>query len=66
MRYSSFPLAVYFTCGSVYMSVLLSQVIAPSPSLLLGLQVPSLHLCLYFCPANGFICTIFLDSAYMH
>ena len=26
----------------------------------------SLHLCLYFCPANRFICTIFLDSTYMH
>ena len=25
----------------------------------------SLHLCLYFCPANGFICTIFLGSTYM-
>ena len=25
----------------------------------------SLHPCLYFCPANKFICTIFLDSTYM-
>ena len=25
----------------------------------------SLHLCLYFCPANRFICTIFLGSTYM-
>ena len=30
--YSSFPLAVYFTHGSVYMPVLLSQFIPPSPS----------------------------------
>ena len=28
--------------------------------------VGSLHLCLYFCLANRFICTIFLDSTYMH
>ena len=28
--------------------------------------VCSLHLCLYFCLANQFICTIFLDSTYMH
>ena len=27
--------------------------------------VCSLHLCLYFCLANKFICTIFLDSTYM-
>ena len=26
--------------------------------------VCSLHLCLYFCPANRFICTIFLGSTY--
>ena len=28
--------------------------------------IHSLLLCLYSCPANRFICTIFLDSAYMH
>ena len=28
--------------------------------------VCSLHLCLNFCPANRFICTIFLGSTYMH
>ena len=27
--------------------------------------VCSLHLCLYFCLGNQFICTIFLDSTYM-
>ena len=34
----------------------------PSP---LCLHVCSLCLCLYFCPENRFICTIFLDSIYM-
>ena len=29
-------------------------------------HVHSLHLRLYSCPANRFICTIFLDSTYMH
>ena len=32
--YSTFSLAVYFTHGSVYMSMLLSQFISPSPSLI--------------------------------
>ena len=32
----------------------------PSP------HVHSLHLYLYFCPSNRFICTIFLDSTYIH
>ena len=31
LLYSNFPLTVYFTHGSVYMSVLCSQFIAPSP-----------------------------------
>ena len=30
--YSSFPLAGYFTHGSVYVSTLLSQFVPPSPS----------------------------------
>ena len=30
--YSSFPLAMYFTHGSVYMSILISQLIPPCPS----------------------------------
>ena len=29
-------------------------------------QVHSLHLCLYSCPENRFISTVFLDSIYMH
>ena len=32
LLYSSFPLARYFTRGSVYMSILISQLIPPSPS----------------------------------
>ena len=49
--YSSLPLAVYFTHGSVYMSVLLSQ-LAPSLFPLLS-TCPSLWLHFYFCPAVG-------------
>ena len=63
--YSMFLLAIYFMHGSVYMSILISQFIPPSPSLPCP-HVHSLHLCLYSCPANRFICTIFLDSTYMH
>ena len=44
--HSAFPLATYFTCGSVYMSMPLSQFVLPSPSLL-GSQAHSLGLCLY-------------------
>ena len=37
----------------------------PSPPLLTSTCL-SLRLCLSFCPANWLICTIFLDSIYMH
>ena len=57
-----FPLAIYFTCNSVYMSTLISQF--TPPLLPRCLQVCSLHLCLYSCPSKRFI-TIFLDSTYM-
>ena len=30
--FSSFPLAIYFTYGDVYMSILISQFVPPSPS----------------------------------
>jgi len=30
--YSNFPLAIYFTCGNVYISGLLSQFVPPSPA----------------------------------
>ena len=59
------PIAVYFTHGSVYMSIPISQFIPPS----LPPPCPHVHsLCLhlYSCPANRFICTIFEVSTYMH
>ena len=59
---SSFPLAIDFTFGSVYMSVLLSHVIPASPSPPPCLQESSLHLRLHSCPATRFISTVFLDS----
>ena len=34
------------------------------PLPLLCPHVSPLHLCLYFCPASKFICTVFLDSTY--
>ena len=58
MRCSCFPLAIYFTLGSVYMSMLLS--FCPSlPFPPLCPQVHSIRLCLYSCPAPRFIRTIF-------
>lgn len=56
--YSYFPLAIYFTYGSVYMSVLFSQFILPFPSHTCP-QVHPLCLDLYSCPANRFISIIF-------
>ena len=56
---SCFPLAIYFTFGSVYMSMPLSHFVpaylSPSPCP----QVHSLHLCLYSCPAPRFFRTFF-------
>ena len=65
--YGCFPLAIYFTFGSVYMSMPLSYFVPPSPSPSPCLQVHSLHLCLHSCVALRFIRTIlffyfFLDS----
>ena len=62
--YSRFPVAIYFTHGSVFMSNLISQFIPLSPPPLCP-HVRSLCLPFYSCPANRFICTIFLDSTYM-
>ena len=60
---SCFPLAIYFTFGSVYMSMLLSHFVPAYPSPSPCPQVRSLHLHLYSCPAPRFIRTIFfLDS----
>ena len=63
---SSFPLAVCFTHGSVYVSLLLSQSVPHSPSLAVCPQVCLLHLGLCSCPANKSIHPIFLDSPYVH
>ena len=60
--YSSFPLANYFTHGSVYITT--SQFIPPSPSLPLCPHTHFLYLRLYSCPGNRFIYTILLDFVY--
>ena len=52
-----------FLYGSVYMSILISQFVPPSPSLLCP-QAHYLYLHVYSCPGHRFICTIFLDSTY--
>ena len=67
---SCFPLAIYFTFCSVYMSMPLSHFVPAYPSFSLCPQVHSLHLCLYSCPGPRFFRTIFkkkffLDSIYM-
>ena len=54
----------YFTHGSVYILMLFSQFIPPSPSLPHP-QVHSLHLHLYSCPANRFISIVFLESTHV-
>ena len=65
-----FPLAIYFTFGSVYMSMPLSHFVPayPSPS-----PYPQVHslvgLCLYSLPGPTFFITFFfffLDSIYMY
>ena len=56
---SCFPLAIYFTFGSVYKSVPLSHFIPAYPSPCPCPQVHSLRLCIYSCPAPRFIKTIF-------
>ena len=48
-----FPLAIYFTFGSVSTSMPLSHFIPAYPSLSSCAQVHSLCLCLYSCPALG-------------
>jgi len=51
--YGSFPLAIYFTHGSAYMPMLLSQFIPPSP--LVSTSPFSLHLSLHPFPADRVI-----------
>ena len=50
--YTNFPITIYFIHGSVYMSMLLSQFIAPSLS-------PAVSTSMF---STGFISTIFLES----
>ena len=52
-----FPLVIYFTFGSVYMSMPLSHFVPAYTSRCP--QVHSLHLCLYSCPAPRFLRPIF-------
>ena len=59
--YSKFPLAICFTYGSVYVSMLLSPFVPPSVfprPVFINLFSMSLSHC---CPANRFINAIFLD-----
>ena len=67
--YSRFLLVIHFLHISVYMSIPISQFIPPPPPPPTCPPwcpyVCSLHLCLYFCTANWFICTIFLGSTYV-
>ena len=53
-----FPLAIYFTFGSIYMSMPLSYFVPAYPSPSPCPQVHSLCLCLYACPAPRFFRTI--------
>ena len=65
---SCFPLDIYCTFGSVYMSMPLSHFIPAYPSPSPCPQVHSLHLSLYSCPAPRFVRTILfflLDSIYI-
>ena len=62
--YRNFPLAVYFIYGNVYVSMVLSQFVPPSPSPAVS-EVCFLYPHLYSCPAIMFISTIFLDSIYI-
>ena len=70
LLYGRFPLAICFTHGSVYMSILISQFILPPPPpthhfpLLVSIRLFSTSVS-HFCLANWFICTMFLHSTYM-
>ena len=62
---SCFPLAIYFTFGSVYMSMPLSHFVPAHPSPSPCPQVHSLCLHLYSCPAPTFIRTIIFQIPYI-
>ena len=69
LSHSKLPLAGCFTQGSVYVSMLLSPFVAhfPYPAASAACQqVCSLGPSLYYCPANRFIITIFLDFIYIY
>ena len=55
---------ISFIHSSVYMSIPISQFSPLIPSLLVIITFFSIHLQIYFCFANKFICTIFIDSTY--
>ena len=59
--YSKFPLVFCFTCGNIYISMLLAQIIPPTSSLTLSNGLISC-LCLLCYPADRISSTIFLDS----
>ena len=59
-----FPLAIYFTFGSVYMPMPLSHFVPAYPFPAQCPQVHSLCVHLYYCPAPRFFRTIFLQIPY--
>ena len=61
-----FPLATYFTFGSVYMFMPLSHFVLAYPSPSPRPQVHSLHLRLYSCPAPRFFRTFFFLIPYIY
>ena len=61
--YNKFPLALYFTYGNVYVSVLLFKFVPSSPSHTVFTSQFSMHL--HRCSANKFISAILLNSKYM-
>ena len=62
---SCFPLVIYFTFGSVYMSMPLSHFVPAYPSASPCPQVHSLRLRLYSCPAPRFFRTTFFQIPYI-
>ena len=62
--YSKLSLAIYFTYGNVYVSMLLSQFIPPFSSLTVSTSLFSIP-CLHCWLTSRFISTIFLNSIYV-
>ena len=61
---SKFPVAIYSTSGEVYVFMVLSPFIPPSPSPTVSTSLFSL--CLHCCLADGFIRTIFLVCTHVN